>query len=594
MNKKVIIPSLFTILSIVVIVLSITAIRHMDLHKTTTIKTNTENTTQKSNSSQTKQKIEQSQKEEKENKSEVIKIEKVSEEECNKVWEEYFYAGITSLGNNLPFNSPNELSEDDIINYCFTKYMYTENVAKLKPVSNDDKNINRKQYYYPYDKLLQDVKCYFDLDTIDISKLKDYEYNKEENAVILEAYIDEKPVPNSQENCWGFHLNTFNKIDDIYEANITQSEQGKIVRNDTYTLNKNKDGTYCFLSGVIEYVDNNIVLEGNYTKIKEIKYNSVAERMDSIKMIGEIDGRILLESYSHQDDLVKLDLINPKSFEVYKTISIKGLLDTDEFNKCKIMGKDIIICCKKNIIKINKDLENKTIIDLPKTMDEGYDVSSDFKKFVYIDDGDLKYLNTIDNKDITFARKMPRDYPDGKGFAAYCAPRFVLNEEKVIATIIGYEDIDGVALYDLNGKGGIIENTYGQSANSINSNGMLFSNRYDDKTESYYHFYLDYKTEKTTEVKYSALDEVGDMLDSREMYIGENKVAFLIYTNNLENKRIYYINSLDINTLKVQEKVVKISGEGYPYVEIIGVAKDGTIYFKYDKSLHKMCICSAK
>ena len=192
-------------------------------------------------------------------------------EEIEKLWQDYLYYSITTVGNAGTFDSPEEINPVYIAHFCW--YMYTKDngMENLELLSKDE-----PLKLFPLETVLKYAKKYFNITNLDVSKVLEYEYSKEKEAFIITVNGYETIPKYSEGNPWGIHLSKVTRDEDGTIAATMESydtyETKRVSLKKTLILKKHSDGNMYFAKGKWEYINNNLVtIEGRFIRRDKIQ-----------------------------------------------------------------------------------------------------------------------------------------------------------------------------------------------------------------------------------------------------------------------------------------------------------------------------------
>lgn len=367
-----------------------------------------------------------------------------------------------------------------------------------------------------------------------------------------------------------------------------------------------------------------VELNGNYIRFDGIK--GFDGDYEYLAMIGEADGNIIMEylppSYS-EEDKPSLMLVDLNTLEVRKSVEMESSIPDSyhtPVSHTKMAGDKVIVCFREYVSVMDKSLEPIDKIQLPEsiisiskreeTYDDdyrrityygGYDISSDLKKIVYVDETGIKQYDLKTGKETLLVRNIHNE-DILKGFE-FWTPRFIADDKKVIVNKLGYEYSLGYAICSIDDQSLQMLNLFTQdSMNDIYyDTGLLepgVSTYYDDEDDDseWKRFYYDFRTGKITEIPQDKVEYIRYIFRDNA-YVGENYAAFATYVwddDNDENETkndMYYINRFNLKTLETENEILAIKGGG-PY--IFGVLADGRVLFRYTYKDSESGVCIAK
>ncbi|NLI90681.1 MAG: hypothetical protein GX434_00355 [Peptococcaceae bacterium] len=526
-----------------------------------------------------------------------------------KLWQEYIYDAIPTVGNTLEYHSAGEIDPSAVAQYCWFKYLAEHGPHNLKTVSGESTLL-----LFPLETALDYAKRYFNLDSVDVSKIPDYYYNPQQRGFTISDGRKD-PVPSyTASNSWDMHLEKVTKeIDGT--VNVILKYYGYRQRLETittFTLKQREDGSLYFVSGRKEFVNNHLVaLSGDLTRFDKIQ--GFKGNMQSLSMIGEINGKAILSYNSYdQKNRLFLMIMDPKTMTIEKEAELSNAY---EFTHIKVADRKLVACLKDRVLVLNHALQNQEEIFLPQAvtgkMDRdpqyskamiprvvfrGYDVSGDFSQMAYADETGVKLYSMKDNSEKMLSPTPPPLGPKEIDQSFHSAPRFVANDKKVISTMIVYEGINGYTLCDLEagtenkieiraeeGSTGLIHYDTGLMAVNISV--------YDEKHGSGYKSkYLDFQSGKLMEIKLERTGDTGFIRYSDYGYVGRNQAAFITVKMDRSDSanNMYYLNRVNLKTLMVEQETISVKATS-PH--ILGVLADGRIIFWYELNPSEKGIC---
>ncbi|KJS80212.1 MAG: hypothetical protein JM58_18995 [Peptococcaceae bacterium BICA1-8] len=524
--------------------------------------------------------------------------------ELEKLWQEYIYDSITTVCNAREFNSANEIDPNYVAKFCWLKYIDEYGKESL-PLADKESSLR----LLPLNTLLEYTQRYFDLTSLDISKIFDGNYDLEKQSFTFNFGNEHRPSYTNK-NSWSHQLGkvtrngdgTITAVMDIYDS----SKTNRVELTKTLTLKKREDGSLFFASGRWDYINNHLVsLTGDYNGFDKI--TGFEGGMEELSMIGEVDGSLILAYASYEKErTASLLLVNTQTFIVEKKLEF-----SDNFREfgVKLTGDKIVVRFKNKIITVNKNLEQLDEIPLPKPIAElinrepkydkngiadiyfgGYDISSDLTKIAYSDTAGIKLFDTIDSSEKLLAEtaKIAGNKVFNKAY--HRIPRFVANDKKVITTMTGYDYSTGYTICDID-KGTSTILAWGESSTESiwYDTGLLNINApiYDEKQT------FDFETEAVNEIKLENTGDTGFIREPAYCYIGQNHGAIITHKwdANDNTNNIFHINRLDLNTQVVEENVISVKAAG---THILGVLEDGRIVFWYSLNPSESGICITK
>jgi len=535
--------------------------------------------------------------------------------ELEKLWQEYFYDSITTIGNTREFNSASEIDPLYVAKFCWFKYISEHGRENLELANKDSTEL-----LFPLDIVLEYAERYFNLTSLDVTKIEGRDYNPEKRAFVFNYGTKRVRPSHTDRNSWDIYLDKVTRNSDgtvtaiLVNYDSYQTRRVQLIK--TYTLKPREDGSLYFASGRWDYVNNHLVsLTGDYQRFDKIK--GFDGNIGELSMLGEGNNWLIL-AYTPYDtrENASLMLLNPETMEVEKKLDLgENFTLTD----IRLAGEKIMVRLKDRIMIINKTLQPPEEIPLPPAIKDkiarepkydedgfadvvfgGYDLSSDLQKIVYTDEKGVKLFNLADNSEKLLSPTVPVAGSDLLKNSYHWNPRFIDNDKKVIATMTGYESTRGYTLCNL--EEGTAK-TYDITSEG-SSTGLI---RYDTgllEIKDTYHMekgtnecnkilYLDFKTGNVKEIKLEDLGSGDGIRDHDSYYVGENYAAFITY-ERLDNdyaNNTSYVSRLNLKTLQVEPKVISIKAA---QTHILGVLADGRMVFWYSLNPSENGVCITK
>ena len=545
-----------------------------------------------------------------------------------ELWQEYLYDTIATIGNAHDFNSAAEIDPIYIAEYSWKRYIAEHGKESLALADEASGSRNR---VFPLETVQKYAQRYFNLTTLDVTKLDEREYEQERRAFIF-GFGDDRNRPRyNGRNPWGIKLGEVTRNSDGTITAVLEkydsSAARRVERTQTYILKPHEDGSLYFVSGQEKYINNHLVkLTGDFQHFDKIA-GFDGNNMQELFMLGEQDNQLIL-AYAPYDKKKNgsLMLVSPETMKVEQKLDLG---ENFAATHVAVMGEKVVVRLKDKVRLIDKKLEQSEEVPLPQVIKDkiarasqqdryfgGYDISKDLTKIVYSDEEGLKLFNLADNSEKMLAETQPvgselgasnegdlkllslADSTEkplasilsvGREFFSrsyHSSPRFVADGQKVITTMTGYESAMGYTLYDLQ------KNTLqGFSiAGEASSSGFI---RYDtgvlevkgvrnpDK-ETYECIlqYLDFRTGTVQEIKAGDLGDGGFIRFPELTYVGENDAAFItLRQGNEYTKNMSYLHRLNLETLKLETNIVTVKAA---QTNILGVLSDGRVIFWYN------------
>jgi len=529
--------------------------------------------------------------------------------ELERLWQDYIYDALPSIGNALDFHSAEEIRPEAVAQYCWYRYLAEHGPDNLETVSKESTLL-----LFPLKNALEYAARYFNLENLDVSKIPDYYYNPQKRALTISSGRKD-PTPSYTKNPFGFTLDKVTRDDNgtvtVKLINYSPIQNERIEHITTFTLKQRKDGSLYFVSGEREYINNHLVsITGDITDFPEIK--GINENMQGLTMIGEVNGKVLLHynlyDYAQTQFLIILD---PATMTINKQVELK---DTYDYTHFKLNGLELVVALKDKILILNQDLEKIKEIPLPQIirgkMDRdpqynramipqvvfrGYDISDDYSQITYADETGVKLYRIVDNSEKMLSATPPPLGPKEIDQVFHASPRFVAHDKKVISSLLVYEGLLGYTLCDLEeGTAKNIELRTDNSTRNIHyDTGLLNVNMCvyaDSRGSKYQTVYLDFQSGKVTEIKLERPGDTGFIRNPGYGYVGQNHAAFITTKSDPSDSTgsIYYLNRLDLRTMAVEQEIISVKAVS-PY--ILGVLGDGRIIFSYYLNPSEKGIC---
>jgi hypothetical protein len=535
-------------------------------------------------------------------------------QELEKLWQEYFYHSITTIGNNQGFSSAEEIDPLYVAEFCWFKYIMEHGRESLELAGEDSYN-----RLLPLDIVLDYAERYFNTTTLDLTKVENRDYDFAKNAFTFCLGSDQEIPSYTDQNSWVIHLDKVTRDSDgtvtAVLVKYDSYRHRRVESTDTYTLKPHGDGSLYFVSCQRDYVNNNLVsLTGDFHRIDMLE--GLEGYIGELAMIGEdnVTNSLIIAkmSYNEKKDAALL-LLNAENLQAEKKLELKT--DMGHFD-IGLKGEKIIIRQENKILLIDKNLELIEEMLLPAAIKEriqrepkydsdglpdiyfgGYDVSADFSKIVYSDEIGVKLYNLTDDTEILLSPTVPITGSELIKNSYHSNPRFVADDKKVITTMTAYEGTMGYSLCSLEDQAA---KKYDISSDSSSTGfirydtGLLELNApfYNEEKQiaEYKTVFLDYLT---GELKYIKLRDIGDtgyVIPSDHTYVGQNYAAFITTTWDEDDyaNKMSYINRINLKTFEVEPEVVSVKAAE---THILGVLSDGRIIFSYDFYPSEKGIC---
>ncbi|MGI6224731.1 MAG: hypothetical protein ACOYJ1_00605 [Peptococcales bacterium] len=533
--------------------------------------------------------------------------------ELEKLWQEYFYDSITTIGNTREFNSPEEINPLNVAEFSWFKYVAEHGKDSLE-LARKDSSLR----LFPLDLVLKYANRYFNLDSLDVTKIEDNYYDSEKQAFLFNLGSEQKRPSYTDNNSWGIHLDkvTRNKDGSITAVMVSYDtyQTRRVELTKTFTLKERPDSSLYFKDGRWEYINNHLVsITGDYQHFAKIE--GFDGYYEELSMLGEDNNRLIMAklSYGKKKDAALL-LVNLDTMQVEKKLD----LDTNlAFSDINMSGDKIVVRLKDKIILFDKSLKQSQEMLLPETIKKtierepkydnfgmpdiyfgGYDISKDLNRIAYADEIGVKLFNIAENSEVLLSSTVPIEGSELINSSFHSNPRFVDNDRKVITTMTGYESTMGYTLCDLEDGS---SKSYGISAEASSTGfirydtGLLEVNAYINNEEKQIGenktLYLDFKKGTVKEIFIEEVGDTGYIRLPEYCYIGQNYAAFITtkYDTSDNAQSMYYLNRLDLNSLEVETN--KVAVKAAP-IQILGVLADGLIVFSYylNPSENGVCI----
>lgn len=534
--------------------------------------------------------------------------------ELDKLWQEYFYDSIATVANARDFDSPQEIDSLYVARFCGFKYAAEHGSNGLKPLEEGS-----SFKLLPLDIVLEYAKRYFDLSSLDVSKIDEGTYDQEEQAFIFFFENEQKRPTYNESNAWGEKLDKIIRNNDgsVTAVFLRYGNPGtRIEMTRTLTLQQREDGSLYFSKGRWEYVNNNlVVLDGAYERFDAL--TGYGGNMEELAMLGEVDGKMLLAATPYEKgSKPSLLLIDPDSMSVEKRLDFNESFSAADI---RIKGEKIIAFLNDKILSIDKSLEQLEQLEIPALIREkikreskydqngmpdvvfgGYDSTGDLGKFVYSDETGVKFLDLAEGNEKMLTKTV--HIPGGEliDVSYHWSPRFVANDTKVITTMTGYESTMGYTLCNLQEDSEKLYNITAECSSTANI--RYDSGRLEVNTHVYNHetqsgecktFYLDFTSGEVRDIKLNNPRETGDIRFPELCFVGQDYAAFITYeydyTDNANNK--HFINRLNLKTFEEESDIVSVKAAE---TRILGVLADGRIVFWYNLNPSEKGICITK
>lgn len=532
--------------------------------------------------------------------------------DLEKLWEEYLYYTIATVGNDGEFSSSKEIDPVNVARYCWQQYMAEH--GKENKLESLSKGSTFK--VFPMDIVLNYSNRYFNLDSIDVSKVSGELYDKNRCGFILGEASEEKIPHYTDKNYFCMQLDKVTiSEDDTITAVIVQYDTyatKRIEAKRTYKLKKRQDGSLYFLSCSIEYINNKLVtLNGDYKRFDKI--SGYDGGMDQLSMIGEIEGRLVLAQMPYDEEkTASIMLVNPDTLTVEEKLELNK-----KFAGCyfKMIEDNIYVCLKDKVVVIDKTLKQVENIQLPKVIIDkikrkpkydsnglddiyfgGYDISKDRTNFVYSDEVGVKLFDVKSKREKLLCKTIVNDTNKvWEKHSYHLSPRFVSDDKKIMTSILGYEGIVDCNICDIeNNVSKKLDIRADISTETIHyDTGVLGVNAYISNEKGCKTLYYNFKTDVVTEIKLEDTGDTGYIRDIDQCYVGSNYAAFItqIWDGKDNANSMFYINQLNLKTFKLEPKIISVKAG---QTHILGVLKDGRIVFWYNYCPSEKGFCITK
>ncbi len=545
-----------------------------------------------------------------------------------ELWQEYLYDTIATIGNAHEFNSAAEIDPIYIAKYSWNRYIIEHGKESLALADEDSGSRNR---IFPLETVQKYARRYFNLTSLDVTKLDEREYDQERRAFIF-SFGDDRDRPRyNGRNPWGVKLGEVKRNSDGTITAVLEkydsSAARRVERTQTYILKPREGGSLYFVSGQEKYINNHLVkLTGDFQRFDKIA-GFDGNNMQELFMLSEQNNQLIL-AYAPYDKKKNgsLMLVSLETMKVEKKLDLgENFTATD----AAVMEEKVVVRLKDKVMLVDKKLEQSEEVPLPQVIKDkiarasqqdryfgGYDISEDLMKMVYSDEEGLKLFNLAENSEKLLAETQPvgselsasnegdlkllslADSTE-KPFAStisvgreffsksyHSSPRFVADGQKVITTMTGYESALGYTLYDLQkntSQGFSITGEASSSGFIRYDTGVLEVKGVRNPDKETYECilqYLDFRTGTVQEIKAGDLGDGGFIRFPELTYVGENDAAFITLRQGYEYaKSMSYLHRLNLETLKLETNIVTVKAA---QTNILGVLSDGRIIFWYN------------
>lgn len=534
-----------------------------------------------------------------------------------KLWEEYLYHTIANVGNTREFNSAAEIDPIHIAQFAWYKYDVEYGRASLKQEEGTHSRI------FPLETVLGYAKRYFDLSSLDVSRIdkQSGQYDPERQVFLFSLGREKETIPyyNSGRD-WSLKLTKVTRNGDgtltavLTHYDYQHRDRAEYTR--TYTLKERDDGTLYFVSGKLEYINNNLVsLTGDYQRFDKIAGLDIDSQnmwmLQEVRMLGEFKGKVLFTQTPYNDGTKgALLLVNPDKMEVEKKLTLPEKIYVSEV---RLLNDKVYVYLKDRFLVVEPDLSDTSEIPLPPALAGtiarkekidingipdiffgGYDVSADMQQIVFSDETGLKLLNLADGSEKLLAETVPVK-SDLMKASYHRSPRFVADEQKVITTMTGYEGTLGYTVCNLQ-TGEIKKYDISSEASDTGlvryDNGILEVNSY-QQDGAVKTLYLDFRTGELTELALAEPGDTGYIRFKESAYVGKNYAAFITTEHDKvdNDNNMAYLNRINLETFEVEEQIVSVKAA---QTCLLGVLADGRILFWYSLNPSESGICITK
>ena len=535
-----------------------------------------------------------------------------------KLWQEYIYDSIATVLNTGNFNKPEDIDVLGVMLFCARRYI-SENDFENLEFAHEGSSLR----LLPLDVVETYSQKYFEITNIDLTKLSNMEhyYDAEKKAIRLSMGREINRPNYNGRNSFGIqidkvHMNQ-DKTLDIFLSQVDSYQTQRITKTHILTLKQREDGSYHFLRGRMEYINNNLVtITGDFERFDNII--GYTDPLEEVTMVGEVSEGIILSHTPYREGTNSLLLVDPSSMTVIKNL----LLSFKVYSENIRMGYgEILMLLEDRIVIVSDDFESMKTIEIPGIITEktsrvpkyddngfpdvffgGYDISPDRIMFIYSDEEGLKLINTVAKKETLLAKTEVIKGSQLIDRSYHFAPRFIDNGNKVISTMSGYESTMGYTLINIkdNSQEKINISSETSTTGDIRyDNGILEVNayvKYENNKDIYGTYFINFKNEFNGIIEEIILTNPGDTKFIRfpyDCYIGLNYGVFNTYKWNNQDytKTKVFINRMDLKTLSVEEHLISITAT---QPNILGVLKDGRIIFWYFLNPTEKGICITK
>lgn len=197
-------------------------------------------------------------------------VEITDPDELEALWSNYLFLGISTVFNTEEYSSVADIDANRRLIYCWKQYVRDmgEEAAKeyLEPVSEESRSL-----YFAMETAQDYMELYFNTREIDLDTICEPYYDAEKGAFTLSPHNRE--IPSYQDiNPWGITLEKVVHNEDgsitVEMVHYVSREQELVERIYLSNFGMREDGTYYFMSGGWEFLDNDLVtLIGDFQEL---------------------------------------------------------------------------------------------------------------------------------------------------------------------------------------------------------------------------------------------------------------------------------------------------------------------------------------
>ncbi len=249
--------------------------------------------------------------------------------ELEHLWQEYIYDAIYTIGNTREFHSAQEIDPAAVAQFCWLKYQEENGTANLKKESQESFSL-----LFPLADAQKYAERYFNLTTLDVSKIPDHDYKPEKQAFTFYPNLAKSKPGYTERNSWGVRLAKVTRGHDgtltVELENYDTYASHPVDSRQTFTLKERTDGSLCFVEGRREFIDNHlVVLTGDVIEFQEI--SGFSGDLQEIAMIGESEGKLVL-AYTpyNKNQNPALMLLNPNDMKIEKSVNLSSRIESTE------------------------------------------------------------------------------------------------------------------------------------------------------------------------------------------------------------------------------------------------------------------------